>query len=104
MRRWTVQDRYRNEIYLTEERWGHILEKHDELIGRLDDLLDTLRYGQRRQEALGPQKYRYRRAYDDLLYGFNHIVAVVVFRYGVSNNAPNNFVITAWGAYIYPKG
>ncbi len=102
MRRWIAQDRYGNEIYLTEERWAHILEKHDELLERLDDLLGTLRYGQRKQEALDPQKYRYRRAYDDLLYGFNHIVAVVVFRYDLSG-ASNNFAVTAWGAYIHSK-
>ncbi|MCB9079269.1 MAG: hypothetical protein H6631_16840 [Anaerolineaceae bacterium] len=102
MQHWTVQDRYGHEIYLTEERWHHILEKHDELEGRLDDLLDTLRYGQRRQEALEPQKYRYRRAYDDLRYGFNHIIVVVVFRFDQTAQ-PNNFVITAWGAYILPK-
>jgi hypothetical protein len=102
MRRWTIHDRYENEIYLTEERWEHILEGHDELNGRLDDLLDTLRYGQRRQEALDPQRYRYRRAYDDLLYGFNHIVAVVVFSYDPSGG-PDNLVATAWGAYIRPK-
>ncbi|HRJ40267.1 MAG TPA: hypothetical protein PL105_00230 [Caldilineaceae bacterium] len=103
MRHWTVQDRYGNEIYLTQERWEHILEKHDELTGRFDDLLDTLRYGRRRQETVDPQRYRYRRAYDDLLYGFNHIVTVVVFRYDASG-AANNFVVTAWGAYIPSKG
>jgi len=26
MKKWTVQDRYGNTIYLTEERWHHILE------------------------------------------------------------------------------
>ena len=25
-RRWTVRDRYGNEIYLTQERWDHIIE------------------------------------------------------------------------------
>jgi hypothetical protein len=103
MHRWIVQDRYHNEIYLTEERWQHIFERHGELRGRLNDLLDTLRYGQRKQEALAPQKYRYRQAYDDLNYGYNHIVAVVSFRYDDSGTA-NNFVVTAWGAYIHPKG
>ena len=24
--RWTVQDRYGNTVYLTEERWQHIIE------------------------------------------------------------------------------
>ncbi|MBE9128647.1 MULTISPECIES: hypothetical protein [unclassified Coleofasciculus] len=30
--RWTVRDRYSNDIYLTEERWEHIidLENHPE--------------------------------------------------------------------------
>jgi len=84
MPNWIVQDRFGNEIYLTEERWEHIQERHDELVGRLDDLLDTLRYGERKQESLAPQQYRYRRAYEDLLYGFNHIVAIVVFRYDAS--------------------
>jgi hypothetical protein len=32
-----------NQIYLTEERWQHILERHDELTDRLDSLLDTVR-------------------------------------------------------------
>ncbi len=103
MHRWTVQDRYGYDIYLTAERWSHIQERHDELEGRLDDLLDTLRYGRRKQETLEPQKYRYRRAYEDLRYGFNHIIAVVIFRYDEASRS-NNFVITAWGAYIHPKG
>jgi len=103
MPHWTVQDRYGNKIYLTEERWEHIQGRHDELRERLDDLLDTLRYGRRKQEALNPHQYRYWQAYDDLLYGFNHIVAVVVFRYDDAGIA-NNFVVTAWGAYIHPKG
>ena len=103
MPQWTVRDRYGNEIYITEERWAHIVERHDELTDRLPDLLDTLQYGERRQDALEPQKYRYRRVYNDLMYGYNHIVTVVVFHYndvGISNN----FVVTAWGAYIHPKG
>lgn len=102
MQRWTVYDRFGNQIYLTEERWQHMLEGHDELTDRLDSVLDTVRYGQRRQEALDPDTYRYRRAYDDLLYGFNHIVVVVTFHQD-ERNRPNNFVITAWGATIYSK-
>jgi hypothetical protein len=103
MPNWTIQDKFGNKIYLTEERWEHIQERHDELVGRLNDLLDTLQYGERKQECLDPQQYRYRRAYEDLLYGFNHIVAIVVFRYDASGKS-NNFVVTAWGAYIHPKG
>jgi hypothetical protein len=31
MKKWTVQDRYGNTIYLTEERWYHILDSCPEL-------------------------------------------------------------------------
>lgn len=31
MKKWIVQDRYGNEIYLTEERWHHILEARPEM-------------------------------------------------------------------------
>lgn len=103
MHRWIVRDRYGDEIYLSEERWEHITDRHDELTGRLDDLLDTVRYGRRKQEPLDPQRYRYYRPYSDLLYGFNHIVAIVVFSHTTSGQ-PNHFVVTAWGAYIHPKG
>ena len=102
MERWTVQDRNNHTIYLTAERWQHIQERHDELIGRLDDVLDTLRYCQRTQEAMYPEKYRYRRPYDDLVYGFNHIVVIVLFRYDAEGK-PNNFTVTAWGAYLYSQ-
>ena len=27
-RRWTVHDRYSNEVYLTHERWDHITDPH----------------------------------------------------------------------------
>jgi hypothetical protein len=30
-------------IRLSEERWGHIIEAHDELDGRLDDVLDVVK-------------------------------------------------------------
>jgi len=32
MKKWTVRDRYGNEIYLTGERWHHILEARPELV------------------------------------------------------------------------
>ncbi|MFQ5859855.1 MAG: hypothetical protein ACE5LU_30030, partial [Anaerolineae bacterium] len=64
MSRWTVHDRYGNEIYMTQERWDYILRYHDELDGLLDDLLDTLRKGRRRQEPANPNKYKYYRRCD----------------------------------------
>lgn len=38
MCKWTVRDRYGNEIYLTQERWEYILCYHSELERLLDDL------------------------------------------------------------------
>ena len=102
MMQWALRDRYHNDIYLTEERWLHILDGHDELTDRLDDVLDTIKLGQRTQDALEPQKYRYYRAYDDLMYGFNHIVVVVLFKIS-ADGLSNNFIVTAWGAYIHSK-
>ncbi len=39
----TVIDRWGNEIYITSERWEHILERHDELTYLFDEVLETLR-------------------------------------------------------------
>lgn len=59
MNKWTVQDRYGNTIYLTEERWQQILESRPEMEPLIEKFLDTIRTGRRRQEALIPNEYRY---------------------------------------------
>jgi hypothetical protein len=107
MLKWTVQDRYGNEIYLTEERWAHILRYHSDLNGLLDELLDTLRKGYRRQEPADPGKYKYYEPCDALPLDYNTIVVVVKFGTQIQADGtfvPNNFVVTAWGAYIYREG
>ncbi len=38
---WTVRDRQGNEIYLTEERWQHILTSRPEMEPFLDEFLET---------------------------------------------------------------
>jgi hypothetical protein len=104
MTKWTVRDRRGNEIYLTEERWQHVLERHEELAGLLNQVLDTLRHGQRRQEALDPNRYRYHHPCAALPPGFSHIVVAVVFRYQEQPDGTriaNNFVTSAWGVDIY---
>jgi len=104
MSTWTVHDRYGNEISLTQERWDYILRYHDELDGLLDELLDTLRKGRRRQGPAAPNKYKYSRHCDALPPEYNTIVVVVKFSAQMQPDgtfAPNNFVITAWGVYIY---
>ena len=66
--RWTVQDRYGNTVYLTEERWQHIIEviNHPEMEDCEDELKETVHLGARRQDPLNPQKYRYTKAFDNL--------------------------------------
>lgn len=103
MHKWTLRDRYGNTIYFTEERWQHILESRPELEPHFDKLLETLRTGRRRQDALIPNKYRYYRRFDELLPENNHIVLIVVFKTELDERGryiPNNFVVTGWANYI----
>ena len=106
MKKWTVQDRYGNTIYLTEERWHHILESRPELEPFLEEFLETIRTGRRRQDALIPNEYRYFKQFDELLPENNHIVVVVIFKTQLDktgNYVANNFVVTGWAKYIVPK-
>lgn len=59
MERWIIHDRRGHEIYMTVERWQHITSKHHELIGHIEDVLETIRKGRRTQEHRDPQRYRY---------------------------------------------
>ena len=56
--RWEVYDRYGNRVYLTEDRWGHIIApyNHPEFIGYEEELQDTIRQGSRKQDSVNPQK------------------------------------------------
>ena len=80
--RWTVQDRYGNEIYLSQERWHHIVEtiNHPEMLAFEEHLQQTIKQARRKQDMLNPQKYRYSMAFDDLVEENTHIVAIVLFR------------------------
>ena len=108
-KRWTVQDRYGNSIYLTQERWEHITDKtnHPEMVDYEAYLKTTIQKGQRRQEPLNPRKYRYSHPFNDLPEDVNHIVAIVLFGFDVDEDGhilPNNFVATAFFKYIHLKG
>lgn len=100
-RRWAVRDRYGNDVYLTYERWEHIVEpmNHPEMSGYEEHLKGTIRSGRRRQDPLNPQKYRYRKAFDDLPKDNTHIIAIVLFRSGgrpKGKPVPNNYIVTAY--------
>ncbi len=102
MRRWTITDRQGREIYITEERWEHILAKHFELEGLFEDVLTTIRLGKRKQSRLHPQTFLYSRQSDKLPTPYTQIVVCVAFRlsHRIATSQPevNNFVTTAWGA------
>lgn len=100
-KRWTVQDRYGYEIYLTEERWEHIIDpdNHPEMEVYEDELITTVRSGSRFQDPLNPQKYRYSKAFADLSASNTHIVAIVLCRFReTSDGQPvrNNYIVTAY--------
>jgi len=104
VRRWTVRDRRGRKIYLTEERWRHIVELHDELSDLFDDVLDTIRKGRRRQDPHDPQTYKYYRRCERLPLPYTHIIVAVAFRFRVlpdGSMQPNNFATSAWGVHVY---
>jgi len=87
----TVRDRRGREIYITGERWKHIVEGHEELSGHLDEVLDTVQKGRCKQDAILPYKYTYTRHCEDLPGDFDRIVVKVIF-----TPEGNNFIVTAW--------
>jgi hypothetical protein len=104
--RWTVQDRYGNTVYLTAERWEHILASRPELEPYFDQFLDMLRTGERKQDALIPNKYRYAKRCDALLPENTHLVAMVIFQTQLDAQGqyvPSNFVVTGWATYIWSQ-
>lgn len=100
-RRWIVQDRYGNLVYLTDERWAHIIDpsNHPEMTSYEQELAETIRQGMRKQDPLNPRKYRYSTAFDHLDGDNTHIVAIVLFGF-IEDEAgqviSNNCVITAY--------
>jgi hypothetical protein len=106
MKKWTVQDRYGSSIYLTEERWQHILESRPELEPLLDKFLETVQTGRRSQDELIPNEYRYYKQFNELLPENNHLVVIVIFKTQLDeagHYTSNNFVVTGWAKYIVPK-
>jgi hypothetical protein len=106
-RRWTVHDRDGNLVYLSQERWLHIVGSgnHPELEDFEEYLKTTIRQGRRWQEPLNPRKYRYVRAFDDLPDDSNHVVVIILFDFDVDDQGrtvSNNYVATAFFKHIRP--
>ena len=100
-KRWTVRDRHGNEIHLAHERWKHIVDDHNhpEMADYGDQLQETIRIGGRKQDSLNPQKYRYVKAFHNLVEENTHIVVIVLFRFSEDPSGhpvPNGYVVTAY--------
>lgn len=98
---WVTNDRYGNEIYLTQERWEHIIDpiNHPDMADFITELQSTIRRGARRQDSLNPQKYQYSHSFDHLTDENTHIIAVVLFRFRehtLGRPSPNNYIVTAY--------
>ena len=98
---WVQRDHFGNDIYLTYERWGHIIDtgNHPEVETYAEHLRKTIHLGRRKQDPIIPNAYKYYREFDDLPEGMNHLVAVVVFRWAVHPDgtmSEERFVVTAY--------
>lgn len=100
-RRWTVRDRYGNEVYLTQERWEHIIDpiNHPEMAEYEDRLKETIQTGDRKQDSLNPRKYRYLKAFNRLAEDNTHDMVIVLFGFILDERgkpAFNNFITTVF--------
>ena len=94
-----ISDRWDNKIYITDERWEHIYERHPEIVGHEELVLRALHLGKRKQLPLEPNVYKYSAFYDGLPEGNTQIVVVVKFTHKRNEDRQeivNNFVITAY--------
>lgn len=96
----TIYDRHGNLIYLTDERWNHIVEFHEEMLNYKKELVKTLRFGKRKQDPYDPLLYTYYHEFGDLERGFNHIIVAVKFGF-TKIFEQNNFVLTAYQKFVY---
>lgn len=99
MARQSTYDRLGNEIYLTDERWTHIIETHDEMRPYREYIFEALRAGRRSQDAFDPSKYKYTKEFPDLPEAFTHVIVVVKFSRRMDQQGTeqiSNFVLTAY--------
>jgi hypothetical protein len=99
--RWRIQDRHGNEIYLSQERWEHIIDpgNHPEMTKFEEHLKRTIRLGRRQQDSLNPQKFRYSLEFAGLEADNTHVVAIVLFRFRegeIGTLVHNNYIVTAY--------
>jgi hypothetical protein len=98
---WRQRDRFGNDIYLTHERWAHIIDpdNHPEVEPYFDYVRETIRLGRRRQDPYDPNGYQYYRSFPDLPDDNTHLVVCVRFRWPTEPDGTvreEKFVTTAY--------
>lgn len=98
---WTQRDRAGNEIYLTTERWTHIIDpdNHPEVEPFSDEVAETIKSGRRRQDPYDPNGYQYYRSLPNLPDDNTHLVVCVRFRWPTNPDGTireEKFVTTAY--------
>jgi hypothetical protein len=99
-KRWTVYDRYSNAIYLTQERWEHIIDpdNHPEM-ETCEEARRNHSFRATDTRFTQPPKYRYSKAIDGLAANNTHVVAIVLCRFQQNQQnqpIPNNYIVTAY--------
>jgi hypothetical protein len=102
---WTQRDRFGNEIYLTRERWAHIIDpdNHPEVAPYYEHVAETIRLGRRSQDPYDSNGYQYYRSFSDLPDENTHLVVCVRFRWRVAPNGTvqeEKFVTTAYFQFV----
>lgn len=98
---WTARDQYGNDIYLTKERWQHIIgpDNHPDVEPYFEYVAETIKHGRRRQDKYDPNGYQYYRPFPDLPDHNTHLVVCVRFRWATEPNGAvreEKFVTTAY--------
>ena len=91
-----VVDRRGHTIYLTWERWEHALGHPGMDEDLLEDILETIKHGSRRQDKYISDKFYYTRESFDLPDPYTHVVVVVKSDWRGAPPESNNFVLTAY--------
>ncbi|MDM8527524.1 hypothetical protein QUF58_04860 [Anaerolineales bacterium HSG24] len=92
-----VQDQKGRYIYLTSERWDHALDHPGMDEGILEQLLETIRKGSRKQDRYDSAKFKYIYRFENLPLDYTHVVVVVKFGWQMeSPQTDSNFVLTAY--------
>ena len=102
--RWELYDRYGNKLYMTAERWLHAQEKRPWLTDYLDQVLETIRRGRRRQDPLNPRKYKYYWPVSGLEPEYNHLIVVVLFNTQTDeagHTISNSYVVNVWAVFVH---